>query len=187
MLIDLTVLVTEYASKEVSSNVATNEFGHMGTHFDVLDKEFPLSFVKRKGIVFNVKNIFDEEIDIKHIDLSLVEPEMFVAFYSGFIEKHGYGTKEYFTNHPHLSNDLIDALLEKKISIIGVDFAGIRRGSEHPLKDQYCADRGVFIVENLCNLGELVQDNKSLACTMHTYPVKFAGMTGLPCRVVTEI
>lgn len=32
------------------------------------------------------------------------------------------------------------ALADKKVSLIGVDFAGARRGKEHPLKDQYCAE-----------------------------------------------
>jgi kynurenine formamidase len=187
MLIDLSVLVTQYASKEALDNERIVAFGHLGTHFDVMNKEFPLSFVKRNGIVFNVKEIFDEEIDVNHIDLSLVKPEMFVAFYSGYIEKHTYGTQDYFTNHPQLSSDLIDVLLENKISIIGIDFAGVRQGSEHTPKDQYCADRGVFIVENLCNLDKVIQDNKSSICTIYTYPIKFAGLTGLPCRVVAEI
>ena len=44
----------------------------------------------------------------------------------------------------------------EKISMIGVDFAGIRRGKEHTPKDQYCADRGVFVVENLCGLSRLL-------------------------------
>ncbi len=37
--------------------------------------------------------------------------EKFVAFYTGFIEKEGYGGHVYFTEHPQLSNELIDALL----------------------------------------------------------------------------
>lgn len=102
-----------------------------------------------------------------------------------FIEKAGYGSKDYFTNHPQLSNELIDALLEKRISIIGVDFAGVRRGKEHTPKDQYCADRGVFIVENLCNLKSVIDICDK--CVVHTYPMNYAEMTGLPCRVVAEI
>lgn len=187
MFVDLTVLVTKFISQEALDHEKVAAFGHLGTHFDVMNKEFPLSFIQRKGLVFNVKGIFDEEIDVKHIDFSLVRPEMFIAFYSGYIEKHDYGTKEYFTNHPQLSNNLIDGLLEKNISIIGVDFAGVRRGSEHTPKDQYCADRGVFIVENLCNLDKIVMEKQAVGCTINTYPIKFAGLSGLPCRVVAKI
>ena len=77
---------------------------------------------------------------------------MFFAFYTGFIEKVGYGTKNYFSNHPHLSNQLIEELLKRNISIIGIDFSGVRRGKEHTTMDQHCANHGVFNVENLCHL-----------------------------------
>ena len=90
-------------------------------------------------------------------------------------------SRPYFAGHPQLSHELIDALLDRKISIIGVDCAGIRRGREHTPADQYCADRGVFVVENLCNL-QAVPGH----CIMHTYPMNYAGVSGLPCRVVAE-
>ena len=87
--------------------------------------------------------------------------------------------------YPQLSDELIDRLLDKKISIIGVDFAGVRNGKEHTPKDQYCADRGVFIVENLCNLKAVVDAGGE--CIVNTYPMNYAEMTGLPCRVVAEV
>ena len=187
MLVDLSVLVTKFASREALDNEKIVAFGHLGTHFDVMNKEFPLAFVRRKGIIFNVKGIFDREITAQDIDLTLVEPEMFIAFYSNFIEEIEYGSKEYFKNHPQLSDALIDQLLQKKISIIGVDFAGIRRGAEHTPKDQYCADRNVFVVENLNNLHAVIRNEKYKLCIMNTYPIKFTGLSGLPCRVVAEV
>ena len=48
--------------------------------------------------------------------------------------------------------------------------------------DQHCADQGVFIVENLCNLNKVIG-----RCVINTYPMNYAEMTGLPCRVVAEI
>jgi len=78
------------------------------------------------------------------------------------------------------------SLLEKGISIIGLDFVGARREPEHTAKDQYCADRGVFIVENLRNLGAITLGKKSATCIINTYPINFSGQTGLPCRVVAE-
>ena len=74
---------------------------------------------------------------------------------------------------------------KKKISIIGVDFAGVRRGREHTPMDQYCAEHGVFIIENLCNLGIVMA--KGDVFKANTYPMTYAEMTGLPCRVVAEI
>ena len=117
-------------------------------------RSFPLEYVERQGIVFDVSNCLERDISVNDLDFNRVKPDMFVAFYSGFIEKQAYGSKKYISEHPQLTNELIDALLSRSISIIGIDFAGIRRGSEHRLKDQYCADNGVFIIENLCNLNE---------------------------------
>lgn len=147
-----------------------------------MNKEFPLEYTRRRAVVFDVSAVKDRDIDVADIELSKVGKDMFVAFYTGFIEKEGYGGKAYFTGHPQLSNELIDALLVKEVSIIGVDFAGVRRGKEHTPKDQYCADHGVFIIENLCNLKAVIGE-----CIIHTYPMNYAEMTGLPCRVVAEL
>lgn len=187
MLIDLSVKVTKLGNKNALNNEKMVSFGHLGTHFDVMNKEFPLEYVKRGAIVFNVKNIYERDVEISDINIDLIEKDSFVAFYTGFIEKYEYGSKEYFTLHPQLSNELIDELLKKGVSIIGIDFAGVRRGIEHIPKDQYCADRGVFIIENLCNLGKILENKLSKEFIVNTYPINFSEMTGLPCRVVAEV
>lgn len=51
--------------------------------------------------------------------------------------------------------------------------------------DQYCADHGVFIIENLCNLGSILTNTNTFKA--NTYPMNYAKMTGLPCRVVADI
>lgn len=185
MLIDITLKITPKMAKDAQGNEKKALVGHLGTHFDVMNKEFPLEYTRRKGIIFDVSSVTDRDIEITDIDLSKLEKDMFVAFCTGFIEKEGYGTKTYFSKHPQLSNNLIYALLEKKISMIGIDFAGVRRGKEHTPKDQYCADRGTFIIENLCNLKILAQQTEYF--TANTYPMNYADMTGLPCRVVAEV
>lgn len=184
MKIDITLKITPKMVKDVQGNEKKALVGHLGTHFDVMNKEFPLDYTERKGIVFDVSCVQERDIEVRDIDISQVEKGMFVAFYTGFIEKIGYGTKEYFSNHPQLSNQLIKELLKRNISIIGVDFAGVRRGKEHTPMDQHCANQGVFIVENLCHL-ESVLENKN-AFIVHTYPMNYANMTGLPCRVIAE-
>lgn len=183
MIVDMTLKVTPDLIKRASGEEKKVVLGHVGTHFDVMNKEFPLEFLERKGLVFDVKDIFERDIEIGDIDIDKVVEGMFVAFYSGYIEKENYGTKEYFSNHPQLSDELIEALLQKKVSIIGVDFAGVRRGKEHTPKDQYCADRGVFVVENLVNLDKLIAIDEM---TISTYPINYGEMTGLPCRVIAR-
>lgn len=187
MFIDITLKITPKIIADAQGNEKKTLVGHLGTHFDVMNKEFPIEYIERKGIVFDVRGIIDRDINENDIDLGKVEKNMFVAFYTGFIESEGYGSKKYFTEHPQLSNELIDSLLEKGISIIGVDFAGVRRGMEHPPKDQYCADRGVFIIENLCNLNTLLAGQPNMEFIAGTYPVNYAEVTGLPCRVIAKL
>lgn len=187
MLIDLSVKVSKFARKEAVDDGKMATLGHLGTHFDVMNKEFPLSYTRRKGVVFDVSKMIGEDISLNEDDLSMIKKDMFVAFYSGFIEKVEYGTRPYFKEHPQLSNELIDQILDKGISIIGVDFAGVRRGKEHTPKDQYCADKGVFIVENLCRLDQVLRGGKFKNFVANTYPINFEGLTGLPCRIVAEI
>ena len=185
MIIDITLPVTPEMLGTAWENTAKSLVGHLGTHFDVMDKEFPLSYTQRRAVVFDVSGVRDRDISAEDIDLDLVEPEMFVAFRTGYIEEVEYGTPRYFREHPQLSQDLIEALLDKQISIIGVDCAGIRRTPEHILADQRCADHGVFVVENLWDLKQVLAVSNLF--TAHTYPMRYSGITGLPCRVVARI
>ena len=184
MKLDITLRITSQmlqAQRSLDKSLA----GHLGTHFDVMNKEFPLEYTQRKGVVFDVSGVKGRDIDLSDICLDRVEPDMFVAFHTGFSAEEPYGSRRYFKEHPQLTDRLIDALLEKHISIIGVDFAGVRRGKEHTPKDQYCADRGVFIIENLINLNAVLGAGGLF--TAHTYPLSCEELTGLPCRVVAEV
>lgn len=183
---DITICVTPKMVKDAQGNEKKAFTGHLGTHFDVMNKVFPLAYTELEGIVFDVSHVGNGEISSADVDLTMVAEGMFVIFATGFVEQVGYGGHVYFHEHPTLSMELIDKLLDKRISIIGVDFAGVRRGAEHTPTDQYCADRDVFVVENLCNLGSVLQGRKSTSCHLHTYPMNFSDMTGLPCRVVAE-
>lgn len=195
--IDITTSVSAELLAKAQKNLNLAFNGHVGTHFDVMNKVFPLDYMELDSIVFDVRNCGAEieigsdgttvdEIGVNDINLDAVKEGMFVAFYTGFIEQEGYATPKYFRQHPQLSFDLIHALLDKHISVIGVDFAGVRNGKEHTPTDQLCADRGVFIVENLCNLSAVLGENKQAICKIGTYPIKFEGQTGLPCRVVAR-
>ena len=181
MLKDLTLKVTPGMARDAQGNEKRVLSGHLGTHFDVMDKEFPLAYIRRRAAIFDVSAVRDREIGSEDIDLKSVEKDMFIGFCSNWSEERKYGTREYSLMHPQLSRELIERLLEKEISLIGIDFPGVRRGKEHPETDQYCADRGVFIIENLCNMKDAVGE-----CTVYTFPVNFTGMSGLPCRVVAE-
>lgn len=185
MFYDLTLKVTPQLIEDANGNEKKSLVGHIGTHFDVMNKEFPLTYLHLPAIVFHVEDKM--EIDCQDIDLDKVEKGMFVAFATGYIDKIGYGNKAYFTKHPQLSNALIEELMKKEVAIIGIDCAGIRRGKEHTPIDQYCADHHVFVIENLCDLKNLLNNREYFHCIINTYPVNYSDMTGLPCRVVAEV
>ena len=186
-LVDISISVTPEMVANIQGEGTKPLIGHLGTHFDVMDKEFPLDFVEREAVVFDIRNSKDREITREDIDPDLVKQGMFVAFYSGFAETEGYSTPRYTREHPQLAVDLLEWLVSKGISIIGIDFAGVRRGKEHGFYDQYCADKGVFIIENLCNLDKILRGHSQASFVANTYPVRFEGVTGLPCRVVAKV
>ena len=86
MLTDLTVLVTGAQLNKIAGSGGIPSFGHLGTHFDVMDKRFPLEFVRRQSVIFDVRNLFDREIETSDIDMNQVEAGMFVVFCTGFVE-----------------------------------------------------------------------------------------------------
>lgn len=161
--------------------------GHIGTHFDVMNKEFSIENVITKGKLFDISHIKTGEVKIEDLDLSNVKQKDFVMFHSGILKKHGYGTNEYFSTYIELSDELVDYLIDKKVSFIGVDMSGAKKPDDHPRIDQYCADRGVFIIENLNNLDLLLRETNNKSFTVYTFPVNMSGFSGLPCRVVAEI
>ena len=186
-LVDLTIPVSLKTADDAKENEKKAWSGHLGTHFDVMNKEFPLEYMERDAVVFDVGNVpADRDVGVGDIVLDAVHEGMFVAFRTGFIEREGYGTKVYFTGHPQLSMELIGELIKRKVAIIAVDFAGVRRGKEHTPTDQMCADAGTFVVENVCNLAAVLGGRLAAKFTAGTYPVNFTGMTGLPCRVVAR-
>lgn len=182
MLIDLTLPVDISVLSEGNKGELK---GHIGTHFDVMEQVFPLEYTRRNAILFDVRDISGREITVEDIDPARIKEGMAVLFCSGFIEKFEYGSEQYRHSHPQLSKELIRTLTEYNISVIGLDFAGMRRGKEHTEYDRFCAERNVFAVENLCSLSEVLKITDE--CTVNIYPMRLIGATGLPCRVIAEV
>lgn len=49
MKIDITLKITPKMVKNAQGNEQKALVGHLGTHFDVMDKEFPLDYTERPG------------------------------------------------------------------------------------------------------------------------------------------
>ncbi len=161
---------------------------HIGTHFDIINQSFSLDYTELQGRIFDVSHIRDRDIDISDIDRKRIQPRDFVIFHTGFVAEVGYATPEYKDSHPQLSKKLIDQLVEDcKVWIIGIDAAGVRRHPDHQIADRFCAEHGVYVVENLDNTAGLLAETGGEGFIVHTYPLNITDMTGIPCRVVAEI
>ncbi|WP_312516600.1 cyclase family protein [Anaerospora sp.] len=193
MKIDLSVVITEEILESILKRGSNKQippvaqFGHIGTHFDIMDKTFHLDNTERTGKLFDVSYLKNRAVEINDIDATRIHELDFVMFYTGCLKERGYGKPDYFVNHPELSEELIAFLVGKKVSLIGIDAPGIRKPAEHPKADQYCADHGIFVIENLANLDVLAEKASSTDFLVHTYPVNYEGLSGLPCRIIAEI
>ncbi|MEW8974200.1 MAG: cyclase family protein [Tissierellaceae bacterium] len=190
MKIDLSISIEREFFNELlekSFKSKRDIIGHIGTHFDVMDKKFSLENTIRNGRLFDVRNMRNREIDTMDIDLNKIKENDFVIFYTGYLEEEPYGTEKYFTDYPILSKDLIDNLIYKKVSLIGIDTASIVKPNIHTETDQYCANNGIFVIENLDNLGLLLNNLQDKSFKVYTFPISIENISGLPCRVIAEI
>ena len=192
MKIDLSFKLDKKALEETLGSLAQvnmnlEKQGHVGTHFDIMNKEFSIDNVITKGRVFDISHIKTEEVKLKDLDLSSVEKGDFIMFHSGILKRLKYGSKEYFSTNIELSDEVIDYLIDKEVNFIGIDMNGAQKPANHQRIDQHCADRGVFIIENLDNLDLVLEKASDKSFTVYTFPVNMSGFSGLPCRVIAQI
>ncbi len=86
-----------------------------------------------------------------------------------------------------LSDSLIQELIKSEISICGIDFCGIKRPEEHSRTNIYLKKNRILVVENLVNLGVILDGKKYNRVVFYTSPIKLKGISGLPVRVFAEI
>ena len=73
MLIDITLKITPKMVTDAQGNEKKALVGHLGTHFDVMNKEFPLEYTKRKAIVFDISGVEGRDIGVSDVDLDSVK------------------------------------------------------------------------------------------------------------------
>jgi len=191
--LDLTLPLTGEIFKTMESVAAAHGsitnidiFGHIGTHLDLMGKTYPPEYFMLYGRVFDVQTIIGRDVEADDINLDCIKERDFVFFHSGRLASLSYPSKEYMSAPIQLSWDLLNKLIEKKVAMIGIDFAGVRRHKEHHKADMLCAKAGVFVVENVYALEKLVAKAGSDAFVVHCYPMRLVGATGLPCRIIAE-
>ncbi|WFD10244.1 cyclase family protein [Tepidibacter hydrothermalis] len=161
--------------------------GHVGTHVDVYKKSnIPLEYFKTKGVLIDCTNYsLDEEIGIEALKDIEIKESSFVMFKTNIQSNYPYGSDVYVKQHPELSWELIDYLLERKVYFIGIDCAGIRRGKEHVKADVKSEENNTYVIENLdlSKLNDTIEDEFDV----YTMWIDNPFATGLSTRVLVDI
>jgi arylformamidase len=89
-----------------------------------------------------------------------------------------WGQPEYFTQHPVVTPDAADFLIECGAHLIGVDFPSVDRPPF--LTHVALLSHNVLILENLTNLSEIRAQSFQLVAV----PLKFTGRDGSPVRAI---
>lgn len=153
-----------------------------------MGKDFQLDNTEVEGKIIHVSHVRNREVSVTDVEWKKIKPKDFVIFYTGILGELGYPSRNYITSElVELSQEVVDRLIEKQVTYIGVDLGGIRRIADHPRIDQYCADHGVFVVENLNHLDILWKESQGKSFHISIYPLPLVNATGLPCRVIATL
>ena len=79
--IDLTVKVNKTLWRDLFKNEDMTIFGHMGTHFDVMNKEFSLENTRRRGKIIDVRHVKNRDIEVEDIRSVEIAGDDFVMFH----------------------------------------------------------------------------------------------------------
>jgi kynurenine formamidase len=192
VLIDLTLSVDindpviNKASNDQNSYMSR---GHIGTHLDVYVPQPvpPVEYCERRGVLIDASAVSHAEIGVEVLEGHELREGDFLIIYAGWLEKHVYGSRDYFKDHPQFTWDLVNHLATRKLAFIGIDFAGMRRGDEHSPADRIIGEAGAYVIENMKSVDQLLDASKGRGIRMLTGWTGFKGSSGLSCRVVADV
>ncbi|TAJ14369.1 hypothetical protein DMA11_05465 [Marinilabiliaceae bacterium JC017] len=155
---------------------AVNAIGHIGTHTDCYTALPDHSDYILEAIIMDCSTKMPSAEAIKNTDLK----GKALILFTGVLNAHGYGTKEYGAANTFLSEATLDAILQSKPAFILIDACGIgRHGEEHIKFDKKCEANGCFVIENI-----LLTESLAFAITELEIQIDLAcSSTGKPCRV----
>jgi kynurenine formamidase len=134
---------------------------HAGTHVDgpmhltnsnTYIAGLPLESFTGKGIVIDVRD--QKKVGLSNEMRSRIKPDDIVLFFSG-LDKY-FGEEDYFKDYPILDKELIDYLVEKRVKMIGLDWASPDH-EPYPMH-QILLKNNILILENLTNLDLLIDE-----------------------------
>jgi kynurenine formamidase len=158
---------------------------HMGTHIDAPGHfvengkkitDFPLSTFMGKALCIDARN--KKIIDKNLLDTVTLQKDLIVLFYTGWDTQFFQPT--YFYDHPVISNDCAQHLVNASIKMVGVDFPSV---DQHPYSiHKLLLSNNIVIIENMTNLALLLNKQYNLIAL----PLKIDAY-GSPARVIAEI
>lgn len=181
----LEVKTVKRFSRSGSEYITTNfscDVHNMGTHIDVMEKDVVIENERLigKGIKFDISQLTDRKIELYDLDLSKIKEGVYVFFQTNWDEY--LNDEEKYANHPEISMEVIEYLVEKKVNMIGIDTLGLGLRRNHGIIDDYLAKNKIYGIENLANLKSIPSNDFKVYCL----PMKIEGIDALPTRVLVE-
>ena len=134
---------------------------HVGTHIDgpmhmTTDSrmicQLPLEQFAGRGVLIDVRG--EKVIEFRESFRTLIEAGDIVLFYSGLDTQ--FGTPKYFTDYPYITEELARFLASLPVKMIALDWVSPDH-EPYPVHD-ILFNANVLILENLTNLGELINE-----------------------------
>lgn len=132
---------------------------HVGTHIDgpkhmTLDDRMighlPLDRFAGKGILIDVRG--EKNIEFRDEFRNSIQSDDILLFFSGLDKL--FGTPQYFTDYPDISEDLAMFLVERQVKIVGLDWDSPDH-EPYPIH-KILLNNNILILENLTNLDQLL-------------------------------
>jgi kynurenine formamidase len=159
---------------------------HVGTHIDgplhVLAtgkklSDMPAEKFFGKGVVLDARGL--PKIDIKVLQGKTIGAGDVVLILTGFSSE--YGKSDYYEKYPEMTLELAQALIDARVSIVGIDTPSPDRPPFEVHK--LLLKNEVLIIENLTNLESLLDTPNFEVMAL---PIKLAADSGL-ARVMAKI
>ncbi|MBX3042782.1 MAG: cyclase family protein [Candidatus Kapabacteria bacterium] len=166
------------------NNYVLNSGMHIGTHMDgplhMIDGgrklcDFPINKFFGRGHLIDAR---EKEINsdlLENVDISIGD---IVLIYTSFEDI--FGSEEYYNSYPDIQESFADVLINKGVSIVGMDSPSPDR---HPYRiHKMLLGNDILIIENLTNLKSLINVRNFNVIAL---PLKIDADSA-SCRVVAE-
>jgi kynurenine formamidase len=156
---------------------------HTATHVDLV---LTNRYIDPERMIGNGKLIDVSQLTGTQVRLADVERQVeieggdFVFFRTDWSQ---FADTEQYYDHPELSLEVVEWLIDKGINAVGIDALGLAQGRDHGEYDRLLAREDILVIENLANLAAIPHRRFKVYC----FPLKVENTDAIPARVVVEI